>query len=507
MSSYFDRVEQGMCDVVGRRAHRPWYVRLRHARHAPGLAVLLAALVVATPAIGAVTNWFGFGTPLHVPKSSPTIASGRALAGTSELLPLRVADVQGGPPWGLRLVHTTRRDVCVQFGRVEDSQLGSLGIDYAWDNDHQFHPFPKSFTGGWGQECATADGAGNAFLNVEWGGIASSANPGLAVSGAQAKGCQPVQYEPSRLARHLPKRFRPKNRSGLPLCPHGTSRTVFMGLLGPDATSITYQAPNGSLQTEHTSGSDGAYLLVFPLTQKTCNMYAQFGPCGSGVQTTSNSFSPTTPGPIKAIRYRDGHTCSLVPPKKLLAGLEAVVRRLRAKSRRGGLVSPGEQLKLQRAVARFAASQHLSVSQLTHKLNAICPAVGYVAPNEKHLTAADLTSPISVRPITPTAASLGAVISFTARQPVTSSDSWYELAVTGPPRCEADGNGPINYGNVHKGQKLTETVSTSTDCKGTIHGVIGYVQNGGPVNEEGAGDGTPGKDGSILVGHFTVTIH
>lgn len=507
MSSYFDRVEQGMREAVERRAHRPWYVRVRHARHAPGLAVLLAALVVATPAVGAVTNWFGFGTPLHFSKGSPTLGSGRALAGTSQLLPLRVADVDGGQPWGLRLVHTTRRDVCLQFGRVEDSQLGSLGIDYAWDNDHQFHAFPKTFAGGWGQDCGTTDGAGNAFLNVEWGGIASSANPGLAASGPQAKGCQPPQYEPSRIARHLPKRFRPKNRSGLPLCPRGTSRTVFMGLLGPDAVSITYRAPNGSLQTEPTSGSDGAYLLVFPLTQQTCNMYAQFGPCGSGVQTTSNSFSPSTPGPILAIHYRDGHTCSLGPPKNLLAGYEAVRRRVLPKSLQGGdILSPGVEAKLRRAVSRFAASEHLSVTQLRTELNGICPAVGYVAPNEKHLTSADVASPISTKPTGNRQISPGAVISFTARQRVSSSDSWYELAVTGPPSCQADGSGPINYGNVRPGQKLTETVSTSTNCKGTIHGVIGYVQNGGPVNEEGAGDEAPGQDGSIIVGHFAFKV-
>jgi hypothetical protein len=279
-----------------------------------------------------------------------------------------------------------------------------------------------------------------------------------------------------------------------------------MGLLGPDAVSITYRAPDGSLQTEHTSGSDGAYLLVFPLTQKTCNMYAQFGPCGSGVQTTSNSFSPSTPGPILAIHYRDGHTCSVGPPKKLYARLEAVVRRLRSKSRRGGLSSPGGQLKLQRAVARFAASEHLSVTQLRTKLAGICPAVGYVAPNEKHLTPADVASPISTKPTGNRQTSPGAVISFTARQPVTSSDSWYELAITGPPSCQADGSGPINYGNVRTGQKLTETVSTSTDCKGTIQGVIGYMQNGGPVNEEGGGDGTPGKDGSIIVAQFAFKV-
>jgi hypothetical protein len=512
MNSYFDQVQGQIGNAVNRGRHLPWYMRLRYAGRARVLVVVLAALVVATPAVGAATNWFGFGKPLYFQKSSPTLGAGRALAPTSQLLSLRVADPQGGPPWGLRLVHTTRRDVCVQFGRVEDGQLGSLGIDSAWNDDDKFHPFPNTFSGGWGQECGTTDQAGNAFLNIEWGGTASSANPDVSDHGPEAAGCQTTEYEPSgttSLARH---RIIP---TGPGTCPPGTSRMVFLGLLGPDATSIIYQAPNGSLQIERTSGSDGAYLLVLPLTQKTCDLYAQGptsarGSCGNGVESTSDSASPISPGAVRAIHYRDGHTCSLVPPKRLLAGYRRAVSGVfpeGASRPRGYVVSPELQAKLKRAMARFAASQHLSATQLRDKIAAICPAVGYVAPKEKHLTRADVASPITVGPTTTGGLDAGAVISFTARQPVTSSNSWYEFAVTGPARCEADGNGPIGSGNVHTGQRLTERIGVVGMCKGTIRGVVGYMQNSGPTNEETAGSGgTPGQDGSIIVGHFTFTM-
>ena len=74
--------------------------------------------------------------------------------------------------------------------------------------------------------------------------------------------------------RHLPARDEP-----------GASM-VFLGLLGPQATSVTYQAADGSLKREPTSGGVGAYLIVVPLTQKTCNLYFQGptgarGPCGN----------------------------------------------------------------------------------------------------------------------------------------------------------------------------------------------------------------------------------
>jgi hypothetical protein len=511
MNTYFDRVQDGIGDAVKQGRHRPWHTRLRHLGRARALAVVFAALVVATPAVGAVTNWFAFGKPLYFQKSSPTSGAGRALAGTSQLLSIRVADPQGGPPWGLRLVHTTRSDVCLVFGRVENGQLGSLGIDSAWNDDHKFHPFPNTFSGGWGQECGTTDREGNAFLNVKWDGIASSANPGLTVHGPEGAGCQTAQYEPSRLENEARKGFTP---TGPGTCPPGASRTVFMGLLGPDATSVTYQAADGSLQTEQTSGSDGAYLLVFPLTQKTCDLYAQGptgarGPCGNSVESTSNSASPISPGAVRAIHYRDGHTCSLVPNKQLTARYRTYMRPYMQRvlhGSTGGPISPSMKGTLQRAAQRFAAAQHLSVAQIQTELAAICPAVGYVAPNKKHLTPADVKTPISVTPTKNAGTHPGAMISFTARQPVTSSDSWYELATSGPPACQVDSDGPIGYGNAHDGQRLTESVSTSATCKGVIHGVVGYVENGGPLNEETAGDGVPGQDGSIIVGRFTFKV-
>jgi hypothetical protein len=143
-------------------------VRILRLGRTRTLAVVLAVLVVAAPAVGAVTNWFGLGAPDRFPSQSATLDAGRALPATSELLPLRVPDPQGGPPWGLRIAHTTRGDTCIQLGRVEDGKLGSLGIDYAWNDDHLFHPFPNTSEG---DDCGTTDAAGDGFLNVAYTGV------------------------------------------------------------------------------------------------------------------------------------------------------------------------------------------------------------------------------------------------------------------------------------------------------------------------------------------------
>ena len=63
-----------------------------------------------------------------------------ALVATSvRLLALRVPDPRGGPPWGMRLVRTTRGLLCAQVGRVVDGELGQLGLDGAFADDGRFH--------------------------------------------------------------------------------------------------------------------------------------------------------------------------------------------------------------------------------------------------------------------------------------------------------------------------------------------------------------------------------
>ena len=72
--------------------------------------------------------------------ATPNAGIGVPAPGGSRLLALRTADPQGGPPWGMRLVHTTRGEICVQIGRLADGQLGQLGIDGAFHDDGRFHP-------------------------------------------------------------------------------------------------------------------------------------------------------------------------------------------------------------------------------------------------------------------------------------------------------------------------------------------------------------------------------
>ena len=56
------------------------------------------------------------------------------------MLALQAPDPQGGLPWGMRVVRTTRGETCVQIARLDGDQLGQLGIDGAFHDDGRFHP-------------------------------------------------------------------------------------------------------------------------------------------------------------------------------------------------------------------------------------------------------------------------------------------------------------------------------------------------------------------------------
>lgn len=200
------------------------------------LPLLVAVCLLASTTIGLAANGVILtGNPVKVSgPSSPHVGVGVPQPGGSRLLPLRVADPEGGPPWGMRVVHTTRGEVCMQIGRVVHGRLGELGIDGAFHDDGRFHPLPAG-----------------ALPVVEADGTQSrpDANttcvpPGRAISAAQrgidrsASGSEPAAGT-SR----------------------GDLRDVGFGLLGPRAVSVTYR--DGSRRrTQQVVPEIGAYLLV-----------------------------------------------------------------------------------------------------------------------------------------------------------------------------------------------------------------------------------------------------
>jgi len=264
--------------LTGAPAVRGWWRRRR-------VALVIALAAVALVGAGGCDLLLSTGRtvqPAFVLPENPTVGLGQPLAPSLALLPMRVADPAGGPPWGMRVIQTTRGLVCVQGGRVVDGRLGGLGIGYAFKGDGRFHPFSPADAISV-DSCATVDADGHAF---QPGAPAVVTADGLPLAGENIYPYQRVHCD------------LPDQEDWGVRCPQADLREVAVGLLGPDAVSIRVSAPQTKLTVE-PYGPDGAYLIVLPAPPHA----------NSGTHGFLGRKAPGTP--TLTVTYRNGSTCEL----------------------------------------------------------------------------------------------------------------------------------------------------------------------------------------------------
>jgi hypothetical protein len=227
--------ERQEVDRRGRRL-RDW-----RPRRMPAVAIA-AVLVLAGAAVAVAATGLLEGSPVKPGvNASPLSGNGLPLGRKGAGMLVRTADPSGGLSWGMRVLHTTRGQVCVQVGRVTGFQLGELGTDSAFGNDGRFHPLPPDvlppgYGGSSGQiECAPSGGT----LIAEYPNADRNA------------------------VRLLPEEFHDGPGGPPKLPPAADLRTLAYGLLGPHAVSVTFRTPSG-LRTKPVSGREGGFLIVEP---------------------------------------------------------------------------------------------------------------------------------------------------------------------------------------------------------------------------------------------------
>jgi hypothetical protein len=218
-----------------RGALRAWLSR--HLNTTAVAAVFLLGGGAAAVAATGVLN----GAPVKPEVTlSPISGNGLPLQPAAHLT-LRAADPAGGLQWGLRVLRTTRGQVCAQVGRIDDGQLGELGLDSAFGSDGRFHVLPADvlppgYGGASGQiECVAA---GQTMIFVDTAADRSA-------------------------VRLLPEEFKEPPGKHRDIPPTRDLRVLAYGLLGQHAVSVTYRTPAG-LQTSPVRGPDGAFLIVEP---------------------------------------------------------------------------------------------------------------------------------------------------------------------------------------------------------------------------------------------------
>jgi hypothetical protein len=261
-------------------AQRQASVGSRRSRRRMGLVAVAWGLVATTVALAA-GGVIPIGSPVRdrsAGHTRPDAGSGVVVAGSAKLLGLRINDPAGGPPWGMRIVSTTRGLGCLQVGRVVGGRLGVLGQDGLFGNDGRFHPLVSGMSGI--STCGELDTNGRLFTTGLAGGVPAA---GMA-DGA----C-----------------LDPYNTRGAPaakLCAGTDERNIYFGTLGPQADQLTYANPAGSTTTVPMAAPHGAYLIVTRLNGRhdDCNCLA-----GGGVVEPLNT-------PITQLRFRTGLTCRIV---------------------------------------------------------------------------------------------------------------------------------------------------------------------------------------------------
>ncbi len=280
-----------LVERIERAAHEP-RPRRRPRRGGLALPVALGVLVLAAASAGAALLLSSGETvaPAFVLPATPAAGLGEPVHQSLALLPMRVADPEAGPPWGMRVIRTTRGLLCLQAGRVVDGQLGALGSGYAFHADGRFHPFLADDAIAT-DTCPAVGASGTAFLPGP--AVIVPAN-GLPLAGENVAQSDQVHCD------------LPGQENWGVRCPQSELRQVAVGLLGPHARSIEVANPDGSSFTIHPYGPEGAYLIVLP-AQPNANASTSSG----SYEGPFGSVSSAPGGAILKVTYDDGVQCQI----------------------------------------------------------------------------------------------------------------------------------------------------------------------------------------------------
>ncbi|MHB1539523.1 MAG: hypothetical protein ACYCYN_13675, partial [Solirubrobacteraceae bacterium] len=435
------------------------------------VAAPLALAVVALAGAGG-TLLFATGSPVpswFVLPANPDTGLGQIVPASASLLPIRVADPGGGPPWGMRVIETTRGEACLQGGRVVEGSLGGLGVGYAFNADGRFHPFEPADAVS-SNSCATLDARGSAF---QPNGPQIVTADGVSLAGENVA--------PSDRA----KCNLPDIQDASVRCPQSELREVAMGMLGPEATSIAVEVPGQRSFTVTPYGPDGAYLIVLP-APPDANPAAAAPPAAS--------YSPGAPESSQAKAARTAFTRATL---RRARELQAQLATLHVTYRNGsGCEIPASKSSQRCPPEGIELPGPMPTSaQLASPLH-----VSYVAASHAGALAVDARSGTSSYPggVGPEGVAQPALkIAFYAPVAAPNMLSAYDVElqpreVTG---CSTPGQiiGEPTEEDIAQGQEVQITVPLAGGCKTSYTGRVFYARTSGSYSEvrtsAGGGEG------------------
>ncbi len=238
------------------------------------LAIALAVALGLAGVAYAATQLIETGEPVPPPPHSGSLLD-RIVPGTTRVLPVRAADPDGGPPWGLRVFRAKSGAFCVQTGRVVNGKLGVLGQDGAFHNDGRFHELPVVAEGCGGRpgvNFPAIDGAANAQTASAYSyRVACETRHDRylrrvvtprSIRAALRLQLRRGERAAARVERRVLARFEREAARHIPLCPTRDLRDVIYGFLGPEGQRV-----------ELTDPTRPALRVVLPVSAATAGAY------------------------------------------------------------------------------------------------------------------------------------------------------------------------------------------------------------------------------------------
>ena len=310
----------------------------------------------------------------------------------------------------------------------------------------------------------TPDAAGNGFINVA---IYQAQASGL--SGPGESGCRTSAF-PQNPVTPRARRGAGVVNSQLP-CDRADLRDLYFGLLGPQAVSITYPAANGRLVSEPTTGSDGAYLVVRRAQSDSAHPVVRVG-AGTGYTYDAGLFQ----GSVRAVRYRDGHTCRVPGPSVRSGASCPTVGYVQGTTPLPTATEATSKISVRVEASRYYCNQ-APPSQV------VLPCSGVVPNGFSRINTSRGTAHVLV------------VISFVSKVAITDGHSYYYFEMTHAPHTDLpyarDGNGvecgrgARDFGqtnsNYREGQRVTQYVFENLSCRGQVLGNVSLVVTTGPA--------------------------
>jgi hypothetical protein len=429
--------------------------RTRPRRRGVALALTLAAAVLLGAGGGALLLTSGRPVkPAFLLPANPRTGLGQPLASSLALLSTRVADPVGGPPWGMRVIRTTRGLTCLQAGRVFDGRLGGLGIGYAFKHDGRFHPFMAADAID-ADSCVSADSRGLAFLPS---GAKVVTADGLPLAGENLYPYQRVHCD------------LPGQEDWGVRCPQAELREVAMGLLGPDAESIQVTTPGHTVELT-PYGEDGAYLIVLPVPPHA--------------NTGEHGFlgRPAVGTPTLRVTYRDGSTCQIP-----------------AANRAEQCTPKGLFFK----TPRIAASHAHTALRVGYRLQ-VAPRIGplFTSGPQPHLVITHPSEPV------PTV-----VVSFRAPVSAPDASSGYAVRLRSSPsggcRAAKEIVSQPTDSSISAGETLHIVIPVRVGCHTSYRGLVFFIASAGRYGEgplyERVMSASRSRAPGLTVGRFRISI-